>query len=87
MSNFFDNVKRSAKVFKKALGPGRYMAGGIKVKCPHCENEIFEEGSAQLNTAGMSFLDLDWLNKSATVLSCTNCGLIQWYGKSPERID
>lgn len=87
MSDFLEGLKRGAKAFKSSLGPSRYEAANIKVVCPHCRSDIFEEGSAQLNTAGASFLNLDWLNKSAKILVCTRCGLIQWFGKSIEKID
>jgi hypothetical protein len=86
MADFVEGVKRGVKAFKESFGPGQYEAGGIKVICPHCKKDIFEEGSAQLNTAGATFLNLDWLNKSARILICTECGLIQWFGISPEKM-
>lgn len=49
------------------------------VTCSHCGGTRFEQGSAQLNTAGLSFLDLDWLNKSATIFKCADCGHIEWF--------
>ncbi|EHF02941.1 hypothetical protein HMPREF1008_00586 [Olsenella sp. oral taxon 809 str. F0356] len=52
---------------------------GKAVVCPHCGGTRFLEGKAQLNTAGMSFLNLDWLNRSVTVLECAHCGRIQWF--------
>ncbi|ODA40818.1 hypothetical protein DSBG_2394 [Desulfosporosinus sp. BG] len=39
-----------------------------------------------MNTATATFLNLDWLNKSATVLICTHCGYIQWFGKTVEKV-
>ncbi|WP_242833119.1 hypothetical protein [Desulfosporosinus acidiphilus] len=39
-----------------------------------------------MNTAGATFLNLDWLNKSATILICTKCGYIQWFAESPEKL-
>jgi len=65
----------------------RYKAGGIEVTCFHCKNNQFKKGAAQLNTKGMSFLNLDWLNKSATVLTCTRCSLILWFQEEPQEID
>lgn len=86
VSNFYDRLKSGAKAAIDSFGPGRYSAGGVNVVCPHCKHYEFQESVAQLNTAGMTFFKLDWLNKSATTLTCTNCGLIQWYDKSPERL-
>lgn len=56
-----------------------YEVAGKPVTCSHCGQTRFERGQAQLNTAGLSFLDLDWLNKSATIFKCTNCGHIEWF--------
>jgi hypothetical protein len=70
-----------------AMGPGRFIAGGSTVSCTHCKQNEFEKREAQLNTAGMTFLDLDWMNRSGTALVCTNCGLIQWFAIEPERLD
>ena len=39
----------------------------------------FDERSAQLNTMGLTFLDLDWANRSATVLVCKVCGHLEWF--------
>ena len=39
----------------------------------------FWKGEAQLNTAGLTFLDLDFLNRSATVLRCVDCGHLEWF--------
>ncbi len=61
----------------------QYQAGGIDVICPHCNNREFELGSAQLNTRGATFLNLDWLNKSAAILTCTKCGFILWFKQAP----
>jgi uncharacterized protein len=86
VSEFYNRVKKGVKAVKDSFGPSSYRAFGIQVVCPHCRNEKFEEGKAQLNTATATFLNLDWLNKSATVLICTNCGYIQWFGKSVEKV-
>ena len=56
------------------------------IKCNHCENTYFIKGSAMLNTAGMTFLGLDWANRTAITLMCENCGLIHWFGKAPETV-
>ncbi|ADG81543.1 zinc ribbon domain-containing protein [Thermincola potens] len=87
MTEFIERLKRGAKAFKESFGPSRYSAGGLEITCPHCKNSEFKEGAAQLNTAGMTFMNLDWLNKSATTLICTRCGLIQWFYGEPERLD
>lgn len=77
--------KAGAKGFAKAYEPSRYEAGGIQVRCTHCQRESFREEEALLNTTGATLVNLDWLNKSGTALVCENCGLIQWFGKKPDR--
>ncbi len=64
---------------------GQYKAGGITVVCPHCENKVFEEGKAQLNTAIATFFNLDWANRSAYTLMCVSCGNIQWFAGPLEK--
>lgn len=52
---------------------------GHPLKCPHCQGTSFRQKRFLLNTVGMSFLDLDWLNKSADTFSCNTCGRIEWF--------
>ncbi len=86
LGDFIQRFKRGIKAAKDSFGPGHYLAGGVPVVCPLCRNDIFEKSSAQLNTAGATFLNLDWLNKSATILICTRCSRIQWFYQSPEKV-
>ena len=65
--------------------PGGYSLEGKPVDCPHCQGTQFTAGEAQLNTALATLIDLDWINKSATILTCTSCGQIQWFGVQPTR--
>lgn len=87
MPNFFNAFKRGAKVAIESFGPSRYLAAGIVVTCPHCKDDVFEQRKAQFNTSFATFLNLDWLNKSAVVLICAKCGLAQWYKIKPQRIN
>lgn len=81
----WQGIKRGTKaLFSEHLE--EYEAGGKRIQCRHCGTRRFVEGSAQLNTVGMSFANLDWANKSATTLMCSHCGLIHWFGKAPQRV-
>ena len=86
MGNLGRAFKRAAKAFSNSMGSGAYEAVGKKITCPHCGSAEFSEGHAQLNTAGMTFVGLDWANASATTLVCGNCGRVQWFLKRPERV-
>ena len=79
--NVADAVKRAASAF----GPATYELAGKTIQCPHCGNNMFEKGEAQLNTSLMTFFKLDWLDESATLLICTHCSQIQWFGKQPAK--
>lgn len=52
---------------------------GRPITCLHCGHDRFVEKRALLNTRGLSFFDLDWLNRSATTLTCTACGYVHWF--------
>ena len=78
-------MKRASKAIADGGGPARYTAGGKMIVCEHCGHVEFDEGRAQLNTAALLFLNLDWANRSATTLMCDACGRIHWYGFAPER--
>jgi predicted nucleic-acid-binding Zn-ribbon protein len=76
-----------SKSGNKGKEPARYMAAGAEITCPQCQNNVFLERKAQLNTAAMSLLDLDWANKSATTLICYQCSFICWFHDEPQRTD
>ena len=59
--------------------PATVTRGGHDLICPHCQNDRFYERTSLLNTSGMSLLNLDWLNQSATNYICSNCGRIEWF--------
>jgi ribosomal protein L37E len=52
---------------------------GRKLVCVACGHDEFRKQEAQLNTAGMTLFNLDWLNKSATCYVCARCGHIDWF--------
>jgi hypothetical protein len=81
-------LKKVAKAFERAASvfkPGQYALAGKVITCPHCGRDVFEKREAQLNTALRTFFNMDWLDESATVLVCVECGQIQWFGKSPTK--
>jgi hypothetical protein len=61
----------------------RYEICGAPVSCPHCKGDTFQSRDILLNTRGLTFLRLDWLNQSATAMICTQCGLVQLFAKPP----
>jgi len=63
-----------------------YTVAGKRFVCPHCASDRFIEGRALLNTAGLTFLGLDWANPSAYTLACLKCGYVAWFLKDPEEV-
>lgn len=87
MGRWFRAMRSGVKGVVDAMGPGRYSAAGRDIRCSHCEGTSFEQREAQLNTTGMTMVGLDWLNRSGYALVCVECGLIQWFGLRPDRLD
>jgi uncharacterized protein len=84
MGNFFSSLGRGVQSMGDTPEGERYSVAGIAVACGHCKGDRFVEGSAMLNTAGLTFLNLDWANRSAATLTCTTCGRIEWFLADPE---
>lgn len=73
MAGIFESFKRGLN------GDYGYQIADKQVVCSHCGGAEFEETPAQLNTAGLTFLGLDWANRSARVLVCKNCHHLEWF--------
>ncbi len=84
MSKFFTALKRGFQAMGQSPEGDRFTVAGKAVACSHCAHDHFVEGRAQLNTAGMTFLNLDWANRTAATLTCTACGKIEWFLADPE---
>ncbi len=63
-----------------------YQIQGKSITCPHCGSSQFDQAVALLNTPGMTFFNLDWANRTATTLSCKQCGRLEWYLRPPEEV-
>ncbi len=76
------------EAFNDALnGRDSYEIAGHRVTCPHCGGGTsFDMSYAQLNTAGLSFLNLDWANRSGCVLICKTCSHVDWFLEEPKGI-
>ena len=85
MGKRLEAIGRGLKAAKTYMQSRKYSVANKPVRCTHCSGETFEQGSALLNTSGMTFLHLDWANKSATTLVCTECGKLEWFLKTPEK--
>jgi predicted nucleic-acid-binding Zn-ribbon protein len=84
MGRFFRAVKVGFEAMGEVPKGERYEVAEKAVSCPHCAHDHFVEGRAQLNAAGLTFLNLDWANRSAATLTCTSCGRIEWFLSDPK---
>ncbi len=78
MAGIIESFKRGYE------GNAHYSVAGKQVVCSHCGGTEFDSGAALLNTTGMTFLNLDWANRNATLLICTSCSHIEWFLEDPD---
>lgn len=52
---------------------------GHKLQCTVCNNDTFWAKKTLMNTPKMTFIKLDWANKSAQNYICNNCGYVNWF--------
>lgn len=53
------------------------------IVCPMCGHDEFDQRSMLMNTSGMTFFGMDWLNKSACALVCRQCSRIELFAEAP----
>jgi DNA-directed RNA polymerase subunit RPC12/RpoP len=56
-----------------------YQIEGYPLKCPICGFDRFWTRRTLMNTAGMTFLGVEWANKQADNYVCNRCGHILWF--------
>lgn len=52
---------------------------GRQLICPVCGGLKFFHRTTLLNTAGMTFMKLDWANAEADNYYCAECGYMFWF--------
>jgi hypothetical protein len=62
---------------------GSFQVMNKKCVCSNCGQDKFEVRDVLLNTPGLTFLGLDWANRTASALICINCSKIEWYLNKP----
>ena len=58
------------------------MQGRI-ISCSHCEGITFQKKKLMMNTKGLTFMNIDWLNSEAAALICDHCSHIEWFAREP----
>lgn len=52
---------------------------GNPMRCEICDHDRFFQREGKIQTTGMTFLELDWLNQSANCVVCAQCGYVHWF--------
>lgn len=52
---------------------------GRQLRCLVCGHATFRERRGQMSGRFMSFVDLEWLQPSATCYVCAGCGHVHWF--------
>ena len=56
--------------------PEVVLPSGDVLACVVCGGRTFDRREVKMNTTGMSFMNLDWANKSADGAVCRLCGFV-----------
>ena len=71
------------RFFRKDLGTesvfGPVVVRGRQLRCLVCGYGQFWEHHVQPHTPFMSFMDWEWLNRTAHCAVCGACGYIHWF--------
>ncbi|MDJ0916170.1 MAG: hypothetical protein QNJ05_00300 [Woeseiaceae bacterium] len=59
--------------------PKPVMIEGKPLHCLICEHDRFYRRRIQLNTRGLTFLKLDWLNRTGQGVVCERCGYVHTF--------
>ncbi|MFZ0013160.1 MAG: hypothetical protein WAL25_03500 [Acidimicrobiia bacterium] len=65
-------------LFEKSEPQGVQILGE-PMRCEICGHDRFYQREGMINTTGMTFLELDWLNSSASCVVCARCGYVHWF--------
>ena len=49
------------------------------LSCQVCSGLVFARREIKMTTTGMTFMDLDWMNKSAEGVICVRCGFVHTF--------
>ncbi|MFT3877352.1 MAG: zinc ribbon domain-containing protein [Propioniciclava sp.] len=52
---------------------------GTPFVCRVCGHDRFIQREIKMQTTGLTFLDLDWLNRSADGVICSRCGYVHMF--------
>jgi ribosomal protein L37E len=56
--------------------PKRYEIANKQLICMFCGNDTFHTRTEQLQSPGLTFLDIEWADSTATCFICISCGYL-----------
>lgn len=71
MNKIVDALGAAATGMKEAFGTAQYQLVGKMISCPHCGRTEMQRRNTPLQFA---------------LLTCANCGTLQWFESEPERV-
>ena len=85
MKNTLGSIGAGLKAAAKSIvtPTTRYRVGDIPLICPLCGHDEFDRREMLMNTSGMTFMGMDWLNSSACALVCQKCRRIELFAETP----
>jgi len=85
MKNTIGSIGAGLKAAAKSLVTPvtRYRIGDNLLTCPMCGHDEFDRREMLMNTSGMTFFGMDWLNSSACALVCQRCKRIELFAEAP----
>ena len=58
-----------------------FQSGGRDIRCTQCGGTHFRKRKMLMNTRGLTYFNLDWLNKGAMALICKQCKMVQLFAE------
>jgi hypothetical protein len=55
------------------------VVAGRPLRCLVCSGRAFARREVKMNTTGMSFMNLDWANRSGDGAVCRTCGFVHTF--------
>ncbi|MBW4888324.1 hypothetical protein KXQ82_01295 [Mucilaginibacter sp. HMF5004] len=59
--------------------PKNYEIDGKQLICTFCGTDTFYTRQEQLHSPGLTILNMEWADKTATCFVCGSCGYMHWF--------
>ena len=66
--------------------PEHYEVAGVKLICPHCQNQQFYESRVQFNIHDPAYAEDEYIGKMGVALTCSRCSMMLYFSNKPNKI-